>query len=132
MICFVCAKLINRRLYFSFWQFHKHVGAEWILFKRKDISGFKRLPRVVLMYCCDWLFPRVLRCQTEVENHTVTPKSPLCLPHSAARLKSRHPSTPAANITTSPPPAARGWGKRHPALTCKHTHDTYCVLPAIF
>lgn len=48
-------------------------------------------------------------CDTQKKN------SPLfvCLPHSAARPKSRHPSTPAANITTSPPPAARGWGEKH-------------------
>ena len=33
------------------------------------------------------------------------------VPHSAARRKSRRPSTPAVSITTSPPPAVSGWGE---------------------
>lgn len=95
---------------------------------KKKIIGFQSLPRGVLMYCCGWWFPCVQQYQTEVEkSHCVTQISPLCPLHSAARLKSRHLSTPAANTTTSPPRAVRGWGEKRPALSCKHTQITCTV-----
>lgn len=48
---------------------------------------------------------------------------PFLPPHSAARQKSRHPSTLAVYTTTSPPPAARGWGEKHLApSTQTHFH----------
>lgn len=43
--------------------------------------------------------------------------------HSAVRLKSRRPSTPAADTTTSPPPAAAGSGKT-PQNTTQTRHLT--------
>lgn len=99
------------------WHFREHVAGE-------QISCFERLPRVALMCCCECYFPRMPWCQTEVEkSHCDTI---ICsLPHSAVKPKSRHPSTLAANITTSPPPAARGWGKKQPARDWKHTRDAF-------
>lgn len=109
-ILFVKRWLTVCTLCFSVWQFNRKRAA-----KKVAINGFQGLLRVVLMCYCD----RVVSVCTVVLNFgsgktTVTPElSPSCLPHSALRLKLRHPSTLAPNTTTFPPPAAKGWGKKH-------------------
>ena len=118
---FVSAKPIN--CWFGLCVFSLATSQAWdsngFAQKKKEISGLQRLPRVVLMSCC---FPACCAATLQWKNHTVTPKSPLCLPHSAARLKSKRLSTPAANTTTSPAPAARGWGKKRPREHCNHIY----------
>lgn len=100
----------------------------WICSKEKRSLVFKGFLEMCQCHCCDWLFPRVQQYHTELEkSHCDTQIFPLCPLHSAARLRSRHLSTQAANITTSPPPAARGWGEKHAHIT--YTYNTvllYC------
>lgn len=111
-ICFVCANLVNSQLglfhpaaFTGMWQLNRFVQKERYVAVLGSPDFF--LFMCVVTNC--FLVCSIARMQ---KNPTVTPKTPLCLPHSAARLQSRRPSTPAANITTSPPPAARGWGKK--------------------